>query len=196
LIFHVRHTRRTKNPLTSRTLAVLASTAVLVAGAAGSAQFAYASTHNNVRPDQSVGPLNISSINTQGYNNVYLEFWIGAGNGTPLHVYQYSGTQNQDWYATDIQSGGNFELQNNETQFLCMDIPNDDKGNDIQVQGWGCNGNPQQFWQFQSVSSTEDEIQNTGTYTCLNDWNGDTSNNAPVKTYTCGSSIRNDEWQI
>jgi hypothetical protein len=175
--------------------AILASTALLAAGIAGSAQSAYAGTRTAVHPDQSVGPMNFTSVNTHDYSNVYLEFWIGAGNGTPLHLYQYSGTQNQDWYATDFQSSGYFRLQNNETKYLCMDIPYDNPGNGIQVQGWSCNSNPQQFWQFESTSSTEFEIQNTGTFTCLNDWNGDTSNNARVKTYTCSPSIRNDEWE-
>jgi hypothetical protein len=186
--------RKRKTPARSRLAAIAVAAAALSLGTAGFTPAALASAGPRPPLNQSVGPLNYATNNN---DLVFMEFYRLAGDGTPLHVYQNVGTANQEWNDTDFQADGDYEIQNNYPENLCIDIPNDNKGNGVQVQGWSCLGDPQQFWiDLDDSDGIHFMLSNSGTNTCLNDWNGSTANEAPVKTFSCSFAIGNDLWQF
>ncbi|MGW4701477.1 RICIN domain-containing protein [Streptomyces sp. NPDC004285] len=75
----------------------------------------------------------------------------------------------------------------------CLDVPNANFSNGVDVQEWSCNGTNAQRWDVVYVSSQYFQVRvHANPSLCLNNWNSRGTKGDPIKLYACNSST--DSW--
>jgi hypothetical protein len=133
-----------------------------------------------------------STLNT----GTVMEFYLNGHNGTPLHLWPGNGGANQRWTPEAQQPDATYELANDWWyDSFCMDITNGKLANNVQIQGWECIGDPQQFWALEEDPGPIFSGEGYSVTWCLDDYNGYLYQGARIKLWQCLYD-RDQTWQF
>ena len=143
-------------------------------------------------PSPSTNPTNIFTVTALTNNNTGRCLDVSGGSTTDGVILQSydcnAGNNNQAWVYRNDGS-----LYNSATA-KCMDIWG--AGSTTTIDGWHCNGNPEQVWTIAFVSTTGTLVTfvNPNSKWCLDSMAG--TNNAAMKLNNCSSTSASQRFQL
>ncbi|MGW8767034.1 RICIN domain-containing protein [Streptomyces sp. NPDC055815] len=95
--------------------------------------------------------------------------------------------------AAPAQAADRYNIEIDLADGKCLDVPESNFSNGVDVQEWSCNGTNAQRWDVVYVSGQYFQVRvHAKPGLCLNNWNSGGAKSDPIKLYPCNSST--DSW--